>query len=278
MHATSEYQLPQDLFTSVGREVQTARIPAARLHAEPAKLAELWHDLVRGDCKIESSLFDAESCGFVIVRRQHEGHSVPLPARYVEILERAALAAGQKSVAIEAGLAASSIATILKQCFKFMGLPCLPSRMPLTLVMAAYAWQRRELWASQSPRSEREPKPTREIIRVARPDVYLEERLSKAEYSVATLLVEGRSYAEMATLRQTSARTIANQLAAVFQRLRISGRAELLRLLAEQRAMVWNIAMTNDLHVCNSEPELNVFALNRPRTLQPPCLSHCARV
>jgi hypothetical protein len=42
------------------------------------------------------------------------------------------------------------------------------------------------------------------------------------------LEIEGKSYAEMAELRQTSKRTVANQLAAAFHRLRISGRAELL--------------------------------------------------
>jgi DNA-binding CsgD family transcriptional regulator len=46
-------------------------------------------------------------------------------------------------------------------------------------------------------------------------------------------LVEGASYGEIARRRGTSTRTIANQITAVFRRMRVSGRSELLlRLFA----------------------------------------------
>jgi hypothetical protein len=51
-----------------------------------------------------------------------------------------------------------------------------------------------------------------------RPERHLSDRLPRAEASVLQYLVEGRSHAEIATLRGTSVRTIANQLASIFLR------------------------------------------------------------
>jgi DNA-binding CsgD family transcriptional regulator len=75
----------------------------------------------------------------------------------------------------------------------------------------------------------------RQSISVGRPDNALSEWLSPAEYAVTRLLIEGKSYQEMAVLRKTSKRTVANQLASAFHRLGISGRAELLCLLAKRQ-------------------------------------------
>mgnify|MGYP001554949261 CR=1 FL=1 len=49
--------------------------------------------------------------------------------------------------------------------------------------------------------------------------------------AVIRALIEGCSYREIAVLRQTSTRTIANQISAVFRRLRVSGRNELVQRL-----------------------------------------------
>jgi DNA-binding CsgD family transcriptional regulator len=66
-------------------------------------------------------------------------------------------------------------------------------------------------------------------VLLPRPDVELWPTLSRSEAAVARLLVEGKSHAEIAALRGTSRRTVANQLAASFHKLHISGRAQLLR-------------------------------------------------
>jgi DNA-binding CsgD family transcriptional regulator len=70
------------------------------------------------------------------------------------------------------------------------------------------------------------------VVSVARPDLEIGPTLSTAEYAVARLLVEGKSYAEMALLRGTSVRTVANQVASVFQKVGVSGRSEFLSSLA----------------------------------------------
>jgi DNA-binding CsgD family transcriptional regulator len=55
-------------------------------------------------------------------------------------------------------------------------------------------------------------------------------RLTDAERKVVTLILEGRSNAEIAQARSTSPRTIANQVAGIFRKLGVGSRAELAAL------------------------------------------------
>ena len=202
-----------------------------------ASLSALWTELVSGWCKITQTEFTEHSCTVVVTRghRLSGAESARLSTRDTEILERALLEGVRKSVAADFGLCPSSIAEILRRCFVFMGLSCWPSRIPLLLVMAAHA--------KHAPDSQRGAKLLlaqnqqflRQSISVPRPDNELSEWLSPAEYAVTRLLIEGKSYQEMAKLRATSKRTVANQLASAFHRLGISGRAELLCLLAKRK-------------------------------------------
>ena len=59
----------------------------------------------------------------------------------------------------------------------------------------------------------------------------LPECLSEAEREVVLLLLEGRSNQEIATLRGRSYRTIANQLAAIYRKLGVASRTELIASL-----------------------------------------------
>ena len=53
------------------------------------------------------------------------------------------------------------------------------------------------------------------------------EELSPAELDVARRILDGRSNAEIAAERATSARTVANQLASIYRKLGVGSRAEL---------------------------------------------------
>ena len=59
----------------------------------------------------------------------------------------------------------------------------------------------------------------------------LPDLLTSAERDVAGLLLQGMSNREVAELRGTSVRTIANQVGAVFRKLRVAGRVELGQVL-----------------------------------------------
>jgi len=52
-------------------------------------------------------------------------------------------------------------------------------------------------------------------------------RLSDAERAVALLVVDGHTNAEIGALRGTSARTVANQVARILEKLDLGSRAEL---------------------------------------------------
>ena len=210
---------------------------SARAVDEGASLSALWTELVSGLCKIEHTEFTEQTCTVVVTRghRLSGGESARLSARDTEILERALLEGVRKSVAVDFGLCPSSIAEILRRCFVFMGLSCWPSRIPLLLVLAAHAKHAPDAQRGSTLLLAQNQHFLRQSISVARPDNELAEWLSPAEYAVTRLLIEGKSYQEMAKLRDTSKRTVANQLASAFHRLGISGRAELLCLLAKRK-------------------------------------------
>jgi DNA-binding CsgD family transcriptional regulator len=201
---------------------------------ERIELAALWDELIAGSCKIESWSHAEESWSMVISRRPKPSASagMALRQRDIEILERALLSGGRKQVAVEAGLSCSSIAVIMQSCFQFMGLSCLPSRIPGLLVAAAHARHHQGAKFQSYLSGKSAPLFAQQTIRVARPDAGLDAWLAPAEHAVIHLLIEGMSYAEIAQARHTSVRTVANQVASGFRRLDVSGRAELLCLLA----------------------------------------------
>jgi DNA-binding CsgD family transcriptional regulator len=225
-------------------EIVASDAPTHALHTEPARLSALWTELISGSCAIEDSVFSEQSCALVVTRGQRGAGAgrAPLPKRHAEVLERALIDGARKSLAVDLGLCPSSVAEILKQGFTYMGLSCWPSRIPLLVVMAAHARRAPELTRADAALVAENQHFPRQTISVARPDNELSGRLSPAELAVTRLLVEGKSYAEMGVLRGTSSRTVANQLGSAFQRLGVSGRAELLCLLAQRKVAAWQLS------------------------------------
>jgi DNA-binding NarL/FixJ family response regulator len=62
------------------------------------------------------------------------------------------------------------------------------------------------------------------------------DRLTPAERAVTSLLLGGLSNAEIAAKRGTSERTVANQIAAIFRKLGVSSRTELVTRDATRRS------------------------------------------
>jgi DNA-binding CsgD family transcriptional regulator len=201
---------------------------------ERTELASLWDELVAGTCKIESWSHDPDTWSIVVVKSARTPRPTELPrARDVEITEQTLLCGVRKKVAEKNGLSCSSIAVIMQGCFEFMGLRCLPSRIPGVVVAAAHAHHRQggNLQSLVRVNADR-ARASRYTVTVGRPDGVLTAWLAPAEHAVINLLIEGQTYAEIAKNRQTSVRTVANQVASGFRRLGVSGRAELLCLLA----------------------------------------------
>jgi DNA-binding NarL/FixJ family response regulator len=201
-------------------------------HGVHMQLGTVWPLLVAGSYRIVDSFCTDRRC-YAVLRcgpspRRRRRCLVP---RNVELVERILLGDSQKLVSLELGLAPSTVALIVARCLRALGLDCHASSVPVLVVMAVYAYR-----AAEAPNDARRLDVERggawyTIISARRPDAGLQDMLSGCEYAVARLRVEGRSHAEIARLRRVSPRTVANQLTATFQKLRVSGRADLLREL-----------------------------------------------
>lgn len=204
------------------------------MNTERVELAAIWDELIAGTCKVESWSHGENTWSMVVSRGPNLTgvRSSGLRHRDIEILEQALLSGVRKLVAVEAGLSCSSIAVILQGCFQFMGLSCLPSRIPGLLVAAAHARHHQSSSHQSLLRGRTERQFSQQTLTVRRPDLPLKAWLAPAEHAVINLLVEGHCYAEIARARDTSIRTVANQVASGFRRLGVSGRAELLCMLA----------------------------------------------
>ena len=222
----------------------------SRLPGEAVSLARLWTELTLGSCQVEEAQFSAQTCSLVVSRgRRASSSAAALSKRDIEVLEQSLLAGVRKSVAAHFDLCPSSIAEILRRCFVFIGLSCWPSRIPLIVVVAAHARYAQAPLLQESRTIARDQRKLRQSVSISRPDSELAGYLSPAEHAVTRLLIEGKSYAEIAELRQTSTRTVANQVAAAFQRLGVSGRAELLCLLAKRQVSYWQSRPVSSLVV-----------------------------
>ena len=65
------------------------------------------------------------------------------------------------------------------------------------------------------------------VLTMPRAELELSERLPPAEVDVCGLALEGLSHEQISLRRRRSKRTVANQLASAFRRMRVSGRLEL---------------------------------------------------
>jgi DNA-binding NarL/FixJ family response regulator len=211
-----------------------ARLRALAVAADVAStmdisLALLWRELVHGISHIEDGFFTDDRCYLIL--EEANPPAVPLEGRRLAILEAVLCGQGQKAVAIDLDLAPSTIALNARLGLQYLGLSCKPSRVHPLLMVAAKAGSKSDgMLAGTLSRlavGERELR----VVALPRPDRRLFKVLPPAELAVIRLLVEGYCYEEMARIRGTATRTVANQITAVFRRMRVSGRSELLSRL-----------------------------------------------
>jgi DNA-binding NarL/FixJ family response regulator len=71
------------------------------------------------------------------------------------------------------------------------------------------------------------------VLSFALPTLALPTELTKAERAVTDALLSGMRNAEIARARRTAVRTVATQVAAIFRKLGVTSRAELVALLSK---------------------------------------------
>jgi DNA-binding NarL/FixJ family response regulator len=202
---------------------------------ELMSLSELWFALTTGKLTIVSSGCSERECFLRLCPRREQGAFFLAP-RHRSILRRVLAGESQKSVAIELELAVSTIAVTGSHLLAAMGARVSASRAPLLLALAAHAATGVPLPAALLART-RDCASDEFVLIAPRPDIELAASLSAAERDVVRALVEGRTYAEIAAHRRRSKRTIANQLASIFRKLRVRGRGELVGKLVREVAL-----------------------------------------
>jgi DNA-binding CsgD family transcriptional regulator len=208
---------------------------ADSLSNESVQLATLWQKLKSAHLRVVGSGFTETRCYIVL---EAQTPSDPLLDHHTRlgIVEGILCGESQKNLAIDLEVAASTIALNARLGFAALGVLGRASRVHPLLMLAAKA--DRDGDAASSARTSsiliRERRLT--VVSADRPDAVLANRLPPAELSVVRKLAEGVSYQDIAKSRGTSTRTIANQITAVFRRMKVSGRNDLLLRMFAERA------------------------------------------
>lgn len=188
-------------------------------------LKEIWSGLGCGRFMVLG--FADSDTHHTLLLRVHQRDETRPPVNF-DVFERA-LNGGRQSVPSNLERSMSSVAYRLDLCLGSVGLTRL-SQTPLILVIAFYAAKTNSTAAARVEHADST------LLRVSLPrsDAALSHLLPPSESVVVRMLITGASYAEIAQHRGTSIRTVANQVSAAFRRLKVSGRMELLALLARQ--------------------------------------------
>jgi DNA-binding NarL/FixJ family response regulator len=188
-------------------------------------VATLWRDLARGKYRVVEGFFSEQRC-FLVLAVHPVRAQAAIEGRRLEILEAVLGGLRQKNVAMDLQLAPSTVALNARLALESLGVGGKPSRAhPLLMLAARTAAASQELATRCSSVIGAEGELC--VVSTPRPDLALDGLLPSAELAVIRSLIEGCSYEQIAEARGTSTRTVANQISAVFRRLRVSGRNEL---------------------------------------------------
>ncbi|HYO96061.1 MAG TPA: LuxR C-terminal-related transcriptional regulator [Polyangiaceae bacterium] len=224
-------------FAASESEIRSIALAADALSQEVGKPVNPWAELAQGSQKLLGSFSTSERHYLVTVHTTRASNAVtPTTSANVELLEDVIMAGSQKAIAMERGLSPSTVTAKARQALGFIGLSAAPSYIPPLIIILVTATRtgRQLTGARQTVFCFQERKWV--VFSVPRPDLKMQSLQPPAEWQVMQMLVEGRPYAEMAIQRRSSKRTIANQVAASFRRLQVSGRTDLVRVLTDLSA------------------------------------------
>jgi DNA-binding NarL/FixJ family response regulator len=226
-------------------------------------LATIWAQLTEGICSVTDTFFSSARCYLVV--RSNARVVRQLGGTRLAILERILSGQSQKVVAIESGVAPSTVSLVARGGLTALGVSCKPSRAHPLLMLAARAAHELDFTVRGSLCFGDGGDSAVRVISVRRPEVYgVSGKLSNAECLVAQLLVEGRTYAEMCRSRGTSARTLANQICSIFRKFSVSGRNELVHSLFASQVQR---GLPREAQMCSRTPR-SPIERPRPRAAQ----------
>ncbi|HZO17327.1 MAG TPA: LuxR C-terminal-related transcriptional regulator [Polyangiaceae bacterium] len=195
-----------------------ARARGSLRRRDPEAALDLWRGLVSG----RWSLIDrglGENRTLVACRNEpHNPDPRRLSSREHAIVELAVTGAPNKQIAYALGLAPTTIATHLQRALRKLGVA---NRVELV-----------RLGVLAQGRAEHVSVDGQEFVIAAGEREAPMLPLSRAEREVALLIAEGLTNAEIAQRRRRSERTVANQIARIFEKLGIGSRSELVCVMS----------------------------------------------
>lgn len=200
-------------------------------------LAEVWCALREGKARIRDAFFDGARCYFILEPDLAPEARTPLSSRRRLLLESLMGGEYPKALAARLQVSTSTISTMANLALQQLGFESNFAHFHPLLAMSVLAERDQQSQVVGRFADFEDGGRHLRVIGALRPDEGLAVVLPRAEYEVVRGLVEGKPYTEIAKGRGTSTRTVANQVAAAFRRLKVSGRNSLLcRITTNQLA------------------------------------------
>ncbi|RYZ09186.1 MAG: LuxR family transcriptional regulator [Myxococcales bacterium] len=215
------------LFEETAARAQPLRLapPPPRPPSLPARA--VWADVCAGSLRVAAIRYEPREA-LLVLRPHIADPGAAVTERRLRVLSLVLDGVSECAVAIELQIAASTVSQEVKQALLCLQLEPRLSALPLPIAQLYHA---AAVDGSLEVRAGSGTDGASLTVVFPRPEVDL-ACLAPAEHRICELILIGKTHAQIAALRGRSARTIANQLASIFSKLHVSGRLELVCLLA----------------------------------------------
>jgi DNA-binding NarL/FixJ family response regulator len=207
--------------------------PGARAAAfrdlRPLALSDVWDELVHGVLHLSGSCTLGDRV-YLAAPAPSASASAPLTTREADVMGR--ILCGERVKVVAVGLSLPP-ATVMHDCLTAshkLGGNTDPAPLPLVLAALSASGVRFACDARYTRFKHGGRIGT--LLSIRRPDLRGVEGLGRAEQDVAALFLEGCSRVEIARQRRSSARTVADQIHAIYKALHVSGRYAVIRVAA----------------------------------------------
>jgi DNA-binding CsgD family transcriptional regulator len=193
--------------------------------------SEVWARICQGNWRIDEHRGVEDGTQLALRIQSTPAHVVA--DKRLHMLTRVLAGHSQSSVALECGVAASTVCANFQAALATLGLPTRLSAVPVFLAQLSHAAETEAILRVRDGRFD-DPGDGYVTVLLPRYGEHLPGMLSPGELSVCHLLLRGCTYREIALARGTAQRTVANQLRAIFSKLRVCGRLDVIVKLATE--------------------------------------------
>jgi DNA-binding NarL/FixJ family response regulator len=197
----------------------------------PAALSFVWTKLCEGQLRIARHVQEEFWTTLHLeARHANDPSRWLIRGRSLAVLQRVLMGRNLKFISLDLALSSSTVSAEFQAAMRALELEPRISSLPMYLPQLWHAGRTRPTTDAALRASLRGIHHA--TVWLPRPDLRLAAVLTCAELQVSSLLLQGKTHAEVAAARGTTTRTIANQLASIFEKLQVSGRLDLVTTLA----------------------------------------------